>query len=83
MFKAKYNEATDNISQIYFVADKHLDTPVASKDAVSSGNEPTLMGFFFLVETKLVQKDTPKVTKSGEQHVSVSRTKHLRKLHLV
>lgn len=37
-----------------------------------------------MVETKLVQKDTPKIAKkTGEQQISVSRTKHLRKLHLV
>ena len=41
------------------------------------------MGFFLLVETKMVQKDTPKIAKNGEQTSSVSRQKHLRKLHLV
>lgn len=31
------------------------------------------MGFFLLVETKMVQKDTPKISKNGEQNVSISR----------
>jgi len=27
VFKAKYNDATDNISQLYFIADKQLEAP--------------------------------------------------------
>ena len=62
VFKAKYNDATDSISQLYFIADKHLEAPIAT----SPSNETTLMGFFLLVETKMVQKDTPKIAKNGE-----------------
>ena len=25
VFKAKYNDATDSISQLYFIADKHIE----------------------------------------------------------
>ena len=57
VFKAKYNDATDSISQLYFIADKHLEAP---------SSETNLMGFFLLVETKMVQKDTPKISKNGE-----------------
>ena len=50
VFKAKYNDATDSISQLYFIADKHLEAPIT----MSASNETTLMGFFLLVETKMV-----------------------------
>ena len=62
VFKAKYNDATDSISQLYFIADKHLEAPITTTHA----SETTLMGFFLLVETKMVQKDTPKIAKNGE-----------------
>ena len=29
VFKAKYNEATDNISQLYYIAGSYLETPDA------------------------------------------------------
>lgn len=47
VFKAKYNDATDNISHLYFIRDSYLEA-----------TDTTLMGFFLLVETKLVQKDS-------------------------
>ena len=50
VFKAKYNDATDSISQLYFIADKHLEAPITT----SPSNETTLMGFFLFVETKMV-----------------------------
>ena len=50
VFKAKYNDATDSISQLYFIADNHLEAPITT----SPSNETTLMGFFLLVETKMV-----------------------------
>ena len=88
VFKAKYNDATDNISQLYFVAGRHLEAlpPTAQgahAAASSPSSETTLLGFLLLLETKMVQKDTPKGKKGGEEQVSVSRAKHLRKLHLV
>ena len=30
VFKAKYNDATDNISQLYFIADRNLEVPLSS-----------------------------------------------------
>lgn len=72
VFKAKYNDATDNISQLYFVTDKHLEAPL-QQPASSPAGDTTLMGFFLLIETKMVQKDTPKIAKNGEQNISVSR----------
>lgn len=29
VFKAKYNDATDNISQLFFIADKQLEAPTS------------------------------------------------------
>ena len=94
VFRAKYNDATDNISHLYFVADRYLETPVSHQSGApiaattpanqspTSNNETTLMGFLLLVETKLVQKgDTSKTTSASSK--SISRAKHLRKLHLV
>lgn len=31
VFKAKYNDATDNISQLYFVAENHLEAPTKTQ----------------------------------------------------
>ena len=74
VFKAKYNDATDSISQLYFIADKHLEAPISTTPrGHPQSSETTLMGFFLLVETKMVQKDTPKIAKNGEQTNSVSR----------
>ena len=85
VFKVKYNDATDNISQLFFVTNQFLETPKppnaspstvtnnsSSSGQQSSTNEVTLLGFFLLTETKLVSKQDGK-----------SRAKHLRKLHLV
>lgn len=85
IFRTKYNDATDSISQLFYVAPRHIETPPGAPLNQSSQptNETTLLSFLLLVETKLVQKDTPKTKKGGEQQVSVSRAKHLRKLHLV
>ena len=79
VFKAKYNDATDSISQLYFITDKHLEAPITTLPqgqqqlSSSPSNETTLMGFFLLVETKMVQKDTQKIAKNGVQKNSVSR----------
>ena len=58
VFKVKYNDATDNISKLFFVADRYLETPrpqtMQQPISSSSSSETTLMGFFLMVETKLV-----------------------------
>lgn len=70
VFKASYAEATDNISRIFFISDR-ISTP-------SSELQGLLGGFFLLAETKVkvVKKDPASSQKE-------SRTKMLKKLHLV
>ena len=52
IFKAKYNDATDNISQLFFVAKNYLEAPTKSQlqslDSSSPSSETTLFGFFLL-----------------------------------
>jgi len=54
---------------MFYVADNYLEatnsTPLSHANQ-SPSNETTFMGFFLMVETKLVQKDTTKVKKGGE-----------------
>ena len=55
IFKAKFNDATDNISQLFFVAPRFLEAPLnAPQPATPLSSETTFMSFFLMVETKLV-----------------------------
>lgn len=73
VFRATYADATNNISNIYFVSEHSQPSAHSSKVAPEAG---MLSGFFLMTETKM------QVNKNEAEKVS-SRTKLLRKLHLV
>jgi hypothetical protein len=86
VFKAKYADATDNITKLFSLSNEmalvNSVSPSLSQ-ALQLDSPPSadlLEGFLLLMETKLVQKESTKSKTSGGP---MARSKHVKKLHLV
>ena len=87
VFKATFADATDLISGIHFIASSPPSASQGKIDDISNGTSQSMQGgFLMLVETRVqtVKKDVSKSKKPQDsQNAGISRTKLLRKLHLV